>query len=167
MTSNVGSRAAAEAPTPIGFGDRVAAQEEKTKNVITKELQSRFAPEFLNRIDDIIIFAKLNKQNIHGIIDVEIKKLAKKLKEMGYTIELTTAVKDFLSEQGYDPDLGARPLRRAISKWIEDPISEEILRKTIKDKILVDYDIKTGKVLINGNQIIEKKIMKWKTFKKI
>lgn len=165
MTSNVGSRAAAEAPKPIGFGDREAAQEEKTKTVITKELQSHFAPEFLNRIDDIIIFAKLNKQNIHNIIDVEIRKLAKKLEEMGYTIELTNAMKDFLSEQGYDPELGARPLRRAISKWIEDPISEEILRKTIKDKILVDY--KDGKVTINGSPIIEKKILKWKTFKKI
>jgi ATP-dependent Clp protease ATP-binding subunit ClpC len=167
MTSNVGSRAAADAPKPIGFGDRVVAQEEKTKNIITKELQSKFAPEFLNRIDDIIIFSKLNKQSIHSIIDVEIKKLSKKLEDLGFTIELTTSMKDFLSEQGFDPELGARPLRRAISKWVEDPISEEILRKTIKDKILVDYDTNSGKVLINGNQIVEKKIMKWSSFKKI
>lgn len=166
MTSNVGSRAAAEAPTPVGFGNKALVREEKTKDIIKKELQSKFAPEFLNRIDDIIIFAKLSKENIHQIIDVEIRKLASKLADMGFTLELTTAMKDFLSENGYDSEMGARPLRRAITKWVEDPISEELLRKTIKDKVLVDYDTKTGKVLINGNQIIEKKVLSWKLFKK-
>ena len=166
MTSNVGSRAAAEAPTPVGFGNKALVREEKTKDIIKKELQSKFAPEFLNRIDDIIIFAKLSKENIHQIIDVEIRKLSNKLADMGFTLELTTAMKDFLSENGYDSEMGARPLRRAITKWVEDPISEELLRKTIKDKILVDYDNKSGKVLINGNQIIEKKVLSWKLFKK-
>lgn len=166
MTSNVGSRAAAEAPTPVGFGNKALVREEKTKDIIKKELQSKFAPEFLNRIDDIIIFAKLSKENIHQIIDVEIRKLASKLADMGFTLELTTAMKDFLSENGYDSEMGARPLRRAITKWVEDPISEELLRKTIKDKVLVDYDTKSGKVLINGNQIIEKKVLSWKLFKK-
>lgn len=166
MTSNVGSRAAAEAPTPVGFGNKALVREEKTKDIIKKELQSKFAPEFLNRIDDIIIFAKLSKENIHQIIDVEIRKLSNKLADMGFTLELTTAMKDFLSENGYDSEMGARPLRRAITKWVEDPISEELLRKTIKDKVLVDYDTKSGKVLINGNQIIEKKVLSWKLFKK-
>jgi ATP-dependent Clp protease ATP-binding subunit ClpC len=165
MTSNVGSKAASEAPIPVGFNNKSLAREEKTKDIIKKELQSKFTPEFLNRIDDIIVFSKLSKENIHQIIDVETRKLASKLADMGYTLELTTAMKDFLSENGYDSEMGARPLRRAITKWVEDPISEELLRKTIKDKILVDYDTKKGKVLINGNQIIEKKVLSWKLFK--
>jgi ATP-dependent Clp protease ATP-binding subunit ClpC len=132
-----------------------------------RELQQRLAPEFINRIDDIIIFSSLNKDSIYNIVDIEVKKVTKKLKELGYDLEITDNIKKLLSEKGYDPSMGARPLRRAITKYIEDPISEEIIRKTIKDKIVMDYDPKTEKVLINGNPIIEKLIKSWNKFNRL
>jgi len=170
MTSNIGSRVAAETVrTPVGFGstsDKTAVQEEATKETIKKELKKALAPEFLNRIDDIIIFAPLSKESIYKIIDVEVSKVRSKLDNLGFSLEITDNLKDLLIEKGYDSSLGARPLKRAIVKYIEDPISEEILRKTITDKIVMDYDKKSGKVLINGNQIIEKSksVLSWKLF---
>lgn len=136
------------------------------QEIIKRELKQRLAPEFLNRIDDIIIFAPLSKESIFKIIDVEINKLRKKLSDIGLELEITDSLKDLLTEKGYDSNLGARPLRRAIVKYIEDPISEEILRKTLKDKVLVDYDKKSSKILINGNQISErfKNVFSWKLF---
>lgn len=171
MTSNIGARVAAEtARTPVGFSgtgvDKTAIEEETAKETIKKELRKALAPEFLNRIDDIIIFSKLSKESIYKIIDVELAKVRKKLDNMGYTLEITDNLKDLLIEKGYDSSLGARPLKRAIVKYIEDPISEEILRKTITDKIVMDYDKDSNKVLINGNQIIEKSknVLSWKLF---
>lgn len=167
MTSNIGSRTAADVRVPVGFGaDKTAIQEENAKEIIKRELKQRLAPEFLNRIDDIIIFAPLSKESIFKIIDVEINKLRKKLSDIGLELEITDSLRDLLTEKGYDSNLGARPLRRAIVKYIEDPISEEILRKTLKDKVLVDYDKKSGKILINGNQISEKfkNVFSWKLF---
>lgn len=170
MTSNIGARvAAAEKRTPVGFGSdeqKSAIQEENTKEIIKAELKKALAPEFLNRIDDIIIFSELSKDSIYKIIDVEVKKVSSKLSNMGYTLEITDSLKDLLIDKGYDSSLGARPLKRAIVKYIEDPISEEILRKSITDKIIMDYDKKSGKVLINGNQIIEKNknVLSWKLF---
>lgn len=170
MTSNIGARvAAAEKRTPVGFGSdeqKSAIQEENTKEIIKAELKKALAPEFLNRIDDIIIFSELSKDSIYKIIDVEVKKVSSKLSNMGYTLEITDSLKDLLIDKGYDSSLGARPLKRAIVKYIEDPISEEILRKSITDKIVMDYDKKSGKVLINGNQIIEKNknVLSWKLF---
>ena len=170
MTSNIGARVAAETSrTPVGFGSgesKSAIQEETAKETIKNELKKALAPEFLNRIDDIIIFSKLSKDSIYKIIDVELAKVRKKLDNMGYTLEITDNLKDLLIEKGYDSSLGARPLKRAIVKYIEDPISEEILRKTITDKIVMDYDKDSNKVLINGNQIIEKSknVLSWKLF---
>jgi ATP-dependent Clp protease ATP-binding subunit ClpC len=170
MTSNIGARvAAATKRTPVGFGSdeqKNAIQEESTKETIKNELKKALAPEFLNRIDDIIIFSELSKESIYKIIDVEVDKVRRKLDNMGYTLEITDNLKDILIEKGYDSSLGARPLKRAIVKYIEDPISEEILRKTITDKIVMDYDKNSKKVLINGNQIIEKSknVLSWKLF---
>jgi len=170
MTSNIGARvAAATKRMPVGFGSdeqKTAVQEESTKETIKSELKKALAPEFLNRIDDIIIFSELSKESIYKIIDVEVNKVRKKLNEMGYSLEITDNLKDLLIEKGYDSSLGARPLKRAIVKYIEDPISEEILRKTITDKIVMDYDKDSNKVLINGNQIIEKSknVLSWKLF---
>jgi ATP-dependent Clp protease ATP-binding subunit ClpC len=170
MTSNIGSRVASDTSrTPVGFGtkdSKTAIQEEKAKDVIKKELKKSLAPEFLNRIDDIIIFKSLSKENIYKIIDVELKKVREKLEKLDLDLEITDNLRELLSEKGYDPSLGARPLRRAIVKYIEDPISEEILRKTLKDKILMDYDSKKDEVLINGSPIVEshKNIMSWKLF---
>lgn len=170
MTSNIGARVAAETSrTPVGFGSgesKSAIQEETAKETIKNELKKALAPEFLNRIDDIIIFSKLSKDSIYKIIDVELSKVRKKLDSMGYALEITDNLKDLLIEKGYDASLGARPLKRAIVKYIEDPISEEILRKTITDKIVMDYDKDSNKVLINGSQIIEKSknVLSWKLF---
>lgn len=170
MTSNIGARVAAETSrTPVGFGSgesKSAIQEETAKETIKNELKKALAPEFLNRIDDIIIFSKLSKDSIYKIIDVELGKVRKKLDSMGYALEITDNLKDLLIEKGYDASLGARPLKRAIVKYIEDPISEEILRKTITDKIVMDYDKDSNKVLINGSQIIEKSknVLSWKLF---
>lgn len=170
MTSNIGSsqiKNVDQVVKPLGFGDRSYVVKQDTKEVIMKELQQRLAPEFINRIDDIIIFSSLNKDSIYNIVDIEVKKVTKKLKELGYDLEITDNIKKLLSEKGYDPSMGARPLRRAITKYIEDPISEEIIRKTIKDKIVMDYDPKTEKVLINGNPIIEKLIKSWNKFNRL
>ena len=170
MTSNIGSsqiKNVDQVVKPLGFGDRSYVVKQDTKEVIMKELQQRLAPEFINRIDDIIIFSSLNKDSIYNIVDIEVKKVTKKLKELGYDLEITDNIKKLLSEKGYDPNMGARPLRRAITKYIEDPISEEIIRKTIKDKIVMDYDPKTEKVLINGNPIIEKLIKSWNKFNRL
>jgi len=109
-------------------------QEEKTKEVIKRELKNKLSPEFINRIDDIIVFASLSKDNIFKIIDIELRKLKKKLSDMGYSLEVSDGLKNVIIENGYDSELGARPLKRAIVKYIEDPISEEILRDSIKDK---------------------------------
>jgi ATP-dependent Clp protease ATP-binding subunit ClpC len=156
MTSNVGSSAVQNMIAPVGFAQTTAAKQENSKDIIKKELEKTFPPEFINRIDDIIIFSKLGKPEIYKIIDVEIRKLAERLKAMGYDLTITDTVKDFLIEVGYDPNMGARPLKRAIQTYIEDPISDEILRKNIVDDIDLDYDFDKKKFIINGNMITEK-----------
>lgn len=170
MTSNIGSsqiKNVDQVVKPLGFGDRSYTVKQNTKEVIMGELKQKLAPEFINRIDDIIIFSSLNKDSIYNIVDIEVKKVTKKLKELGYDLEITDNIRKLLSEKGYDPSMGARPLRRAITKYIEDPISEEIIRKTLKDKIVMDYDPKTEKISINGNPIIEKVIKSWKKFNRL
>ena len=171
MTSNIGAKmASASRRTPVGFGSdekKNSIQEEKTKEVIKRELKNKLSPEFINRIDDIIVFASLSKDNIFKIIDIELRKLKKKLSDMGYSLEVSDGLKNVIIENGYDSELGARPLKRAIVKYIEDPISEEILRDSIKDKkIFMDYEESKKKVLINGNYIIEKvkNLLSWKSF---
>lgn len=163
MTSNIGSREAKESLDKVSVGYNTvakqatqsdAAKSERTKAIIKKALSAKLAPEFINRIDNIIIFSSLSKDSIYKIIDNEIKQVSDKLKEMGYTIELTDAAKDYLIKVGYDEEMGARPLKRAIQTYIEDPISEEILRKTIKDVIKIDC--KDGIMLVNDNPIQEK-----------
>ena len=142
---------------------------------IKKELKKRLAPEFINRIDDIIIFSQLPKESIYKIIDIEINKLSKRVEDMGYHITITDNVRKLIMDNGYDEEMGARPLKRAIETLIEDPISEEILRGAIKDAINVDYDPQTKNLSINGNvikeslkfikkfrMIIEKKFQKFK-----
>ncbi len=170
MTSNVGSAEAAEKTkrVPIGFGDKKSVIEENKKSIIKAALYRYFAPEFINRIDEIIFFAPLSKESVYKIIDIEIAKLAKKLKEMDYTLSITDNVKDMLIEVGYDEAMGARPMKRAIQTYIEDPISDEILKKKIKDKIEIDYDKQKQQLIINGELITEKrKVKNWKQFKRL
>jgi ATP-dependent Clp protease ATP-binding subunit ClpC len=158
MTSNIGSAAAQNLMPKVGFGKNTDdAKEANVKELIKAELAKRLKPEFINRIDDIIIFSSLSKENIYKIVDIEIEKLAAKLKEMKFTLEVSKSVKDLLIEKGYDEKMGARPLNRAIQNYLEDPISDEILRKSIKDVIKVDYNPATKKITINDKEVNEGK----------
>lgn len=144
MTSNIGVRQLKDFGTGVGFNTttRIENLESNTKAVIQKALSRTFSPEFLNRIDDVIIFNNLEKEQIHQIIDIVLKDVFKRLEVIGYVVELTSEAKDFLSEKGYDPQFGARPLHRAIQKYLEDPLAEEILKAqvTAGDTLIADID---------------------------
>jgi ATP-dependent Clp protease ATP-binding subunit ClpC len=141
MTSNIGARDLQEYGKGVGFGTtaRSQAQEDNNRGIIEKALKKAFAPEFLNRIDDIIMFNSLKREDIHKIIDIELGYVYKRIGELGYEIKLTEEAKDFLAEKGYDEKFGARPLKRAIQKYIEDPMAEEIINQNVEegDKITV------------------------------
>jgi ATP-dependent Clp protease ATP-binding subunit ClpC len=161
MTSNIGTYALENQIDKVGFGAStpisVTAQEEKNKTIILKELKKSLRPEFINRIDDVVIFKALSEEAIYKIIDNEVGNLAKRLGEMEYDLTITDNVKTLLLEQGYDVKMGARPLKRAIRKYIEDPISDAIVGQTIQagDKIEMDYDTSANRISINGELIAE------------
>ncbi|HND16713.1 MAG TPA: ATP-dependent Clp protease ATP-binding subunit, partial [Saprospiraceae bacterium] len=129
MTSNIGARQLKEFGTGVGFATkaRQESEEDDSKAVITSALKKTFSPEFLNRIDDVIVFNSLSQPDIFKIIDISIKELLNRLSHLEYSLELDEKTKEFLSEKGYDPQFGARPLHRAIQKYIEDPLAEFIL----------------------------------------
>ena len=112
-------------------------------------LQKKFAPEFLNRIDEVIIFNSLSKENIHKIIDIELSKLYTRIEELGYNIKLSKKAKDFLADKGYDKKYGARPLKRTIQKHVEDLIASEILNSMINEGDTINIDYSTGKEELN------------------
>ncbi|PZP46170.1 MAG: Clp protease ClpC, partial [Pseudopedobacter saltans] len=118
------------------------------KAVIEKALKRTFSPEFLNRIDDVIIFNSLTRENIFNIIDIIMKNVLKRLSGLGYSLVLSNEVKDFIADKGYDVQFGARPLHRAIQKYLEDPLAEEILNLNIKpgDTLLAKLDAENNKV---------------------
>ncbi len=144
MTSNIGARQLAEFGTGVGFGTKSQADQvvENSKVVIQNALRKAFAPEFLNRVDDMIIFHSLKREDIHKIIDLELAKLYGRIRNLGYTIEMTEKAKDFICDKGYDEKFGARPLKRAIQKYIEDPLAEQIVKASLSegDKILLDLE---------------------------
>lgn len=150
MTSNIGARQLQDFGTGVGFTttNKAAQEEAEKKGVIESALRKAFAPEFLNRIDDIIVFNALKKESIFEIIDIELAKLFHRVTDLGYTIKLTDTAKDYIAERGYDEKFGARPLKRAIQKYLEDPIAEEIINSNLKtgDTLVVDYDSKEDKV---------------------
>ena len=143
MTSNIGARQLADFGAGVGFGTsaREAQKEEAAKSVVQNALRKAFAPEFLNRIDDMIMFRSLTREDIHKIIDLELAKLYGRINDLGYDIKITDSAKDFIVDKGYDEKFGARPLKRAIQKLIEDPLAEEIVKSNLKegDKIKIDY----------------------------
>ena len=145
MTSNTGSRQLKDFGTGIGFSskNKEEVRREQEKEVIEKELKKTFAPEFLNRIDEIITFNSLTKEDINKIIDIEINKVVSRMKNLEFELELTETAMNHISEKGYDPEYGARPLKRAIQKYVEDPITEEIIKSNPKKgtKMLLDYDV--------------------------
>jgi len=152
MTSNIGTRQIKDFGQGIGFSTsaREAASNEHMKSIIHKALKKAFAPEFLNRVDDVITFNHLQKSDIHKIIDIELKGLYERLKSLGHKIKISPAAKDFIAEKGYDVQFGARPLNRAVQKYLEDPLAEVIIKSELKegDVLLVGFSRKTETIKI-------------------
>lgn len=164
MTSNIGARDLKEFGSGVGFATKAKSDaiNESNSGVITKALKRTFAPEFLNRIDDVVMFNSLNKEDIHKIIDIVLKGVYARLEDLGYHIKLTKEAKDFIAEKGYDPAYGARPLHRAIQKYLEDPLAEEILNNNPEegDILVADYNKKEGKIEITATKGKDKKVNK-------
>ena len=118
--------------------------EDTRKSGVMAAVRALFRPEFINRIDDVVVFKSLEREHIHAIIDLELKALVARIEGLGYGIEITKKAKDFLVEEGYDEKYGARPLKRAIQKFIEDPFAEEIINAQIEEGDLLKADHKKG-----------------------
>ena len=133
MTSNVGAKRVSEFGNGIGFSNEssIAMQKTKVEAVITKELKNKFAPEFLNRVDDIVLFEGLKKDDVLKIVDIEINKLAERMADQGYKIKVLKSAKVFLADRGYDAEYGARPLKRAVQNYIEDLLADEIINENM------------------------------------
>jgi ATP-dependent Clp protease ATP-binding subunit ClpC len=151
MTSNIGARQLADFGTGVGFGTKAKeeSRDENAKSVIQNALRKAFSPEFLNRIDDMILFKTLQRESIHKIIDLELQKLYGRINDLGYNIEMTEKAKDFIVEHGYDEKFGARPLKRAIQKFIEDPLAEEIIRANLQEGDKIKMDVEDGAEELN------------------
>ena len=142
MTSNVGARQLKDFGTGVGFGTKAKQeqQDDLSKSVIENALKKAFAPEFLNRIDDVVVFNALDKEHIHKIINIEIEKLYQRVKALGYQLELTPKALDFIADKGFDKQYGARPLKRAIQKYVEDLLAEEIINGNIHENDVLVMD---------------------------
>lgn len=160
MTSNIGARQLKDFGAGVGFATtaRMENEDEENKAVIEKALKRTFSPEFLNRIDDVIIFNSLTKDNIFSIIDISMKGVLKRIQNLGYGLELTEDAKTFLADKGYDQQFGARPLHRAIQKYLEDPLAEEILNMSVKpgDVLVVEHNKETDKLFFTISKPEEK-----------
>ena len=135
LTSNIGTRDLKDFGDGVGFGTsaKKSSSDARARSTIENALKKAFAPEFLNRIDDIIFFNALEKENIHQIIDLELNKLYERLEKLNYKIKLTDEAKEFIVEKGWDKDFGARPLKRAIQKYVEDLLAEMLVNKEMKE----------------------------------
>jgi ATP-dependent Clp protease ATP-binding subunit ClpC len=152
MTSNIGARQLKDFGAGVGFGtsSKVAQADAHAKGIIEGALKKSFAPEFLNRIDDIVIFNSLERDDIHSIIDIELDKLLNRISDLGYTLNLSSKAKDYIADKGFDKKYGARPLKRAIQKYIEDALAEEIVNSKLAegDTIAMDLDEKKNELTI-------------------
>ena len=152
MTSNIGARKLKDFGQGVGFGTaaQTSQADANAKGVIENALKKTFAPEFLNRVDDVMIFNNLNRDHIHKIIDIELAILFSRIKALGYDLTLTKKAKDYIADKGFDSDYGARPLKRAIQKYIEDALAEEIINSNLKegDAITMDLDDKKNELSI-------------------
>lgn len=152
MTSNIGARQLKDFGSGVGFGtsSRKEQADEYAKGIIEGALKKSFAPEFLNRIDDVIVFNALEREDIHKIIDIELDKLLNRISDLGYTLNLSEKAKDYIAEKGFDKKYGARPLKRAIQKYIEDALAEEIVNSKLSegDTIVMDLDEKKNELTI-------------------
>lgn len=161
MTSNIGARQLKDFGQGVGFTTAAKQDnaDEHSASVIQNALKKAFAPEFLNRIDDVVMFNHLTKEDIHKIIDIELENLYKRIIELGYQIKLTETAKDFIADKGYDAAFGARPLKRAIQKYLEDPLAEEIIQSKLTpgDTIMVDLHENKEELVINVTKGKKKK----------
>lgn len=152
MTSNIGARKVSDFGTGIGFKgeEDEKVQRSKVDAIIKKELKAKFAPEFLNRVDDIILFEDLKKDSVIKIIDIELNKLKERMEEQNYFLTFTKTIKEFIADVGYDPAFGARPLKRAIQHHIEDILSDAIISGEVETdtKITITYDKRQDKVVV-------------------
>ncbi|MDK2979073.1 MAG: ATP-dependent Clp protease ATP-binding subunit ClpC, partial [Bacteroidales bacterium] len=152
MTSNIGSRQIKDFGQGVGFSTRAKQESASnyTKSVIQNALKRSFAPEFLNRLDDVVIFNSLTKEDIYKIIDIELRGLYQRVDNLGYSVEISKDAKDYITEKGFDVNFGARPLKRAIQKYLEDPMAEVIIKTSIKEgEILkVDYNKEKDEIVI-------------------
>jgi len=151
MTSNIGARQIQDFGQGVGFATsaRKSQEESHTRSVIESALKKTFAPEFLNRIDDVIVFNALEKEDIHKIIDIELDKLLVRIAGLGYILELTDKAKDFIAEKGFDKQYGARPLNRAIQKYIEDALAEEIINSNLHEGDIIRMDLDEEKNVLS------------------
>ena len=143
MTSNIGARKLKDFGTGVGFGTsaKLSQEDSNAKGVIENALKKTFAPEFLNRIDDVVMFNALEKEDIDKIIDIELEKLFNRIKDLGYNLKLSKKAKSYIADKGFDKQYGARPLKRAIQKYIEDALAEEIIGSGIKDGDTISMDL--------------------------
>jgi ATP-dependent Clp protease ATP-binding subunit ClpC len=159
MTSNIGARQLKDFGDGVGFATASRTQnlDENNKAVIEKSLKRTFSPEFLNRIDDVVIFNQLSQENIFSIIDILMKGVTKRLTNLGFELELSEEAKKFIAEKGYDAQFGARPLHRAIQKYLEDPLAEEILNMNIKngDTLVAEFNQESSKISFTIKNKIE------------
>lgn len=152
MTSNIGTRQLKDFGAGVGFNTsaRQASSADNARSVIENALKKAFAPEFLNRVDDVVTFTPLERKHIHQIIDIELVHLYKRVEDLGYSLKLTDKAKDYIVEKGWDAQYGARPLKRAIQKYIEDHLAEEIINSNLNegDAITVDFDEKKKEIKV-------------------
>ena len=152
MTSNIGSRQLKDFGSGVGFSTSAKQNQgsEIAQSVIESALKKAFAPEFLNRIDDVVIFESLNREDIHKIIDIELRNLFNRIRKMGYEPAISDAAKDYIVDKGWDEQFGARPLKRAIQKYIEDTLAEEIIKTNLKegDSIKIDFNSELNDISI-------------------
>jgi ATP-dependent Clp protease ATP-binding subunit ClpC len=152
MTSNTGSRQLKEFGTGVGFNtkNKESKGQQESNEVIDKELKKKFAPEFLNRIDDVVMFNSLVKEDINKIINIELERLVERVQKMEFELEITEEAVDYIASQGFDPEYGARPLKRAIQRYVEDVLTEEIIQQNPSkmSKLLLGYDKENDKMTV-------------------
>lgn len=164
MTSNIGARQLKDFGQGVGFSTsaKKEAEEDHAKGVIEGALKKAFAPEFLNRIDDVVMFNSLTREDIHKIIDIELNSLYGRINGLGYAIKISDEAKDFISEKGYDVQFGARPLKRAIQKYLEDPLAEEIIKSSLTEGDVIEVNYEKDEIQIRISKPKEPKQRKSK-----
>jgi ATP-dependent Clp protease ATP-binding subunit ClpC len=152
MTSNLGTQLVKN-QSSLGFAVRGQESDyDAMKKQLKEELEKEFRPEFLNRVDDVIIFRPLNREDLQSIIDIELARVKNRLADKNIVLEVPKDAKEFIIDKGFNPDLGARPLRRALEQLIEDPLAEEILRGNFKNKNTIVVKVKEGSLVFEGSQ---------------